>query len=116
MGRAEHGRGRTRWSRTSGPRCARVATSAARGTGETATESGQRVALALLDHAEAAGDDDVLLVVGHGLSLRVAALLLMGLDYSHARLFGGLRNCHWVVLRPGAEHWRMLAYNVSAEA
>ena len=69
-------------------------------------------ALALLDHAEAAGDDEVLLAVGHGLSLRVGALLLMGLDYSHARLFAGLRNCHWVVLEPGGEHWRMLAYNV----
>ena len=86
------------------------------GTGETATQSGQRVALALLDLTEAAGAEDVLLVVGHGLSLRVAAMLLMGLDYSHVRLFGGLRNCHWVVLRPGADHWRMLAYNVSAEA
>ena len=81
-------------------------------TGESATESGRRVALALLDHAEAAGDDEVLLAVGHGLSLRVGALLLMGLDYSHARLFAGLRNCHWVVLEPGGEHWRMLAYNV----
>ena len=46
-------------------------------TGETATESGQRVALAVLEHAEAAPGDEVLLVVGHGLSLRVGALLLM---------------------------------------
>ena len=83
-------------------------------TGESATESGQRVALALLDHAEAATPDDVLLIVGHGLSLRVGALLLMGLDYSHARLFGGLLNCHWAVLRPGDEHWRLQSYNVGA--
>ena len=83
--------------------------------GETATESGRRVALMLLDFVEAARPDDVLLVVGHGLSLRVASLLLMGLDYSHARLFGGLRNCHWAVLQPGAEHWRMLSYNESAD-
>ena len=84
--------------------------------GETATESGQRVALALLDHAEAAAEDEVLLVVGHGLSLRVGALLLMGLDYSHARLFGGLLNCHWAVMRPGGEYWRMLSYNEGAPA
>ncbi|MGC4084739.1 MAG: histidine phosphatase family protein [Vicinamibacterales bacterium] len=83
--------------------------------GETATESGQRVALALLDHAEAAGDDEVLLAVGHGLSLRVGALLLMGLDYSHARLFGGMLNCHWAVLRPSGEYWRMLSYNEGAD-
>jgi broad specificity phosphatase PhoE len=84
-------------------------------TGESATESGQRVALAVLDHAEASADGEVLLVVGHGLSLRVGALLLMGLDYSHARFFGGLVNCHWMVLRPGEDHWRMLSYNVGAD-
>lgn len=82
--------------------------------GETATEAGRRVALALLDHAEAATDDEVLLMVGHGLSLRVGALLLLGLDYSHARLFRGLSNCHWVVLEPGDEHWRLQSYNVGA--
>lgn len=94
--------------------------------GETATESGQRVAGAVAEHAAAAGQDDLLLVVGHGLSLRVAALLLMGLDYSHARLFGGLANCGWVELRPpdgavgwaggSGEHWRMNAYNRIAES
>ena len=83
-------------------------------TGESATQAGQRVALAVLDHAEAAADGEVLLVVGHGLSLRVGALLLMGLDYSHARLFGGLGNCHWMVLRPGEDHYRLLSYNVGA--
>ncbi len=80
--------------------------------GETATEAGQRVALALLDHAEAAADGEVLLAVGHGLSLRVGALLLMGLDYSYARLFRGLRNCHWVVLEPGSERWVLAGYNL----
>jgi probable phosphoglycerate mutase len=80
--------------------------------GETATEAGQRVALALLDHAEDAPDGEVLLAVGHGLSLRVAALLLMGLDYSHARLFRGMGNCHWTVLQPAGDFWRMASYNV----
>ncbi|MCA0297305.1 MAG: histidine phosphatase family protein [Actinobacteria bacterium] len=79
--------------------------------GESATEAGQRVALALLDHAEVAGDDEVVLAVGHGLSLRVGALLLMGLDYSHARSFGGMLNGHWTVLCPGADYWRLLSYN-----
>ena len=82
-------------------------------TGESATEAGKRVALALLDHAEEAGRDEVLVVVGHGLSLRVGALLLMGLDYSHARLFAGLHNCAWIALQPGDEHWRMMSYNAT---
>lgn len=84
-------------------------------TGESATDAGKRVALALLDHAEDAPDGQTLIVVGHGLSLRVAALLLMGLDYSHARLLGGLENGGWIVMRPGPEYWRMLAYNIVAD-
>jgi probable phosphoglycerate mutase len=80
-------------------------------TGETATGAGRRVADALIEHAAAAGEDEVLLAVGHGLTTRVASLLLMGLDYSHARLFQGLGNCHWVVLKPGQPHWRLAAYN-----
>ena len=79
--------------------------------GETATEAGQRVADALVDYATAAGEGEVLGVVGHGLSLGVAAFLLMGLDYSHARRFGGLLNCGWVELQPGDGHWKLRAYN-----
>ena len=80
-------------------------------TGETATAAGRRVADALVERATAAGDDEVLLIVGHGLTTRVASLLLMGLDYSAAWSFHGLGNCHWVVLRPGPANWRMFAYN-----
>jgi len=79
--------------------------------GETATESGRRVASAVVEYAGAAADGEVLVVVGHGLSLGVAAFLLMGLDYSYARLFGGLANCGWIDLEPGDPHWRLRAYN-----
>lgn len=80
-------------------------------TGETATGAGRRVADALLEHAAAGGPDDTLLVVGHGLTTRVAAMLLMGLEYPDVRRFGGLGNCHWAVLRPGTPWWRLVAYN-----
>jgi probable phosphoglycerate mutase len=83
--------------------------------GETATQSGQRVALALLDAVESEPEDALVVLVGHGLSLRVAALLLMGLDYSHARLFGGLVNCGWLELRPAGEHYRLQSYNLVAD-
>ncbi|MDQ7993401.1 MAG: histidine phosphatase family protein [Propionicimonas sp.] len=79
--------------------------------GETATESGERVAAAITEYARAADDGDVLVVVGHGLSLAVASFLLIGLDYSHARRFGGLANCGWIDLEPGDAGWRMRAYN-----
>ncbi|MGC3954272.1 MAG: histidine phosphatase family protein [Propionicimonas sp.] len=84
--------------------------------GETATESGERVARALREHAAAASTEDVLLVIGHGLSLRIAALLLMGLDYSHARLFAGMPNCGWSELEPGEAYWRLRAFNRVAAA
>lgn len=77
--------------------------------GETATEAGRRVADALLEYA--AGDPEVLVVVGHGLSLGVAAFLLMGLDYSSARRFSGLLNCGWIELQPGEHYWKLRAYN-----
>ena len=82
-------------------------------TGETATQAGARMAEALIDHAEAAADGEVVLAVGHGLASRIAALLLIGLDYSHARLFVGLGNCHWLSLRPQEPAWRLISYNES---
>lgn len=84
--------------------------------GETATESGERVAAALREYAAEESPDDVLLAVGHGLSLRVGALLLMGLNYSYARLLGGLANCGWIVMEPGELFWHMRAYNRTAPA
>ena len=72
------------------------------------------MALALLDHAESADDGEVILAVGHGLASRIAALLLIGLDYSHARLFVGLGNCHWLSLRPAEPAWRLVSYNERA--
>ncbi len=83
--------------------------------GESATEAGRRVADAVREYAEASGDDDTLLVVGHGLTVQVASLLLLGLDYSYARLFGGMANCAWNVLTPGPEQWRLRAYNHVAD-
>ncbi|PKQ30748.1 MAG: histidine phosphatase family protein [Actinobacteria bacterium HGW-Actinobacteria-2] len=82
-------------------------------TGETATGAGRRVAAALTEYAENAVDGESVLVVGHGLTTRVASLLLMGLDYGHAWSFEGLGNCHWLVLRPAQPHWRLVTYNRS---
>lgn len=83
--------------------------------GESATEAGERVAVAIREHAASAEDEDTLLVVGHGLTLQVASLLLLGLDYSYAPLFGGMANCAWNVLTPGPTHWRLRAYNHVAD-
>lgn len=80
-------------------------------TGETATGSGRRVADAVAEYAASLTEEDTLVVVGHGLTTRVAAMLLIGLGYPDAHRFGGLGNCHWAVLRPGLPQWRLVAYN-----
>ncbi|MDR0416886.1 MAG: histidine phosphatase family protein, partial [Propionibacteriaceae bacterium] len=79
-------------------------------TGETASESGARAAVALKAYAEAF-DDDLIAVVGHGQSLKLAAFFLMGLDYAASRCFHVQSNCGWMAVAPGRPHWRMLAYN-----
>lgn len=82
-------------------------------TGETASDAAQRVVSAIIDHAQAADDDDVLLVVGHGFTTRLAALSLIGIDQAHIRSFHGIGNCHWTELRPSVPSWRLFAYNCS---
>ncbi|PFG16104.1 putative phosphoglycerate mutase [Propionicimonas paludicola] len=83
-------------------------------TGETATETGNRVAAAIREWAEACDDDETLAIVGHGLALRVATMHLMGLEYVHSRLFAGFGNCHWAVLKPGTDYWRLISFNNAA--
>ena len=83
-------------------------------TGETATETGRRVSAAIAEWAQACDDGETLAVVGHGLALRVAMMNLMDLEYVHSRLFAGFGNCHWAVLKPGPQYWRLLSFNHSA--
>jgi glucosyl-3-phosphoglycerate phosphatase len=83
-------------------------------TGETATETGNRVAAAISEWAQLCGENETLAVVGHGLALRVSMMHLMGLDYFHSRLFAGFGNCHWAVLKPGTEYWRLISFNQAA--
>jgi probable phosphoglycerate mutase len=78
-------------------------------TGETGTEAGARVARALRDFS-IQYDDECLVVVGHGMSLKVGAFELMGLNYRASRLFSTMENAGWMVVLPG-KPWRMRAYN-----
>ncbi len=80
-------------------------------TGETASAAGGRVAAAIIEHAAAAEDDEVLLLVGHGFTTRIACLQLIGLPQAPANTLAGLGNCHWVVMQPGPDRWRLVAYN-----
>lgn len=56
-------------------------------------------------------------IVGHGMSSRVLAASLLGLDQDHAwRLLGGLGNAHWAVLAEHQTGWRLLQWNVGVVA
>lgn len=84
-------------------------------TGETSTEMGQRIAGALRDIAADADDGETVLVVTHGMAARIGSVFFAGGTFAETRLFGGLRNCAWVVLESGRDAvWRIRQYNVQA--
>lgn len=83
-------------------------------TGETLGEVADRMVLALVAITEAAGAGDTVLVVGHGLALRVGMAAFLGIDLHGARRFAGLRNCHWSTLTRVHQEWRIDGYNVGA--
>jgi glucosyl-3-phosphoglycerate phosphatase len=78
-------------------------------TGETSTEAGARVAASLRAIAEW-NPDGVTAVVGHGLSMRMAILNLLGWDMPTGLALSGLWNCSWSVLEL-RDRWRILSYN-----
>lgn len=84
--------------------------------GETATECGQRVRAAIEDLVAGVGAEETVVIVSHGLALRVATLLMLGLDYSWARRFTGLANCGWIELVGDPSGWRLAGYNRIATA
>ena len=84
-------------------------------TGETGAQAGARVAEALLDIAESTPDGQTVVAVGHGFALRVATVLLLGLDFAHHLTLGGLWNASWSVLQPAGESWRLLSWNNIAQ-
>ena len=78
-------------------------------TGETATEAGERVRDAL-DAAAGRHSGETIVVVGHGLALRIGLTFLLGLDFAHSFLFTGLWNCSWSVVEHRG-YWRVNSYN-----
>lgn len=78
-------------------------------TGETAQESGQRVAGVLVELARThAGETTI--VVGHGLALRVGLALFLGFGADASHTLSGLWNCSWTILEQRGR-WRLQSYN-----
>lgn len=85
------------------------------GDSETLSESAKRFAAALDEVADATGEGEVSVVVGHGGSMRVGICAWLGLPQSTWGRFGGFGNCRWAVLHEARpDHWRMADWNAGA--
>ncbi|SER81926.1 probable phosphoglycerate mutase [Propionibacterium cyclohexanicum] len=82
-------------------------------TGETRTEVGRRVGAALREIASAHPGQTVV-IVSHGVSIRMGAAALCGLSYAQAHERGSIKNCSWTILEPRQGRWRIVAWNLSA--
>lgn len=88
-------------------------------TGENLADVAARTAAALAAIVRELLPGETALVVAHGVSGRVAASGLVGLDQALSEsVFGGLGNCHWAELveyeglLPGSRRWRIAGWNL----
>jgi broad specificity phosphatase PhoE len=85
------------------------------GGGETRREASARTAAAIRT-VDAEMDGGILVVAGHGGTLRGALLMLIGLEVTAWASLDALRNAHWAELRHRGDGWALRAYNVGAPA
>jgi broad specificity phosphatase PhoE len=88
-------------------------------TGETRAQVAERAGTALREVASELGPGQTAVVVAHGVSARVAASDLVGLDQDVAdAVFRGLDNCHWIELVEAGKsfsevtRWRISGWNL----
>jgi probable phosphoglycerate mutase len=88
-------------------------------TGETRQDVAARAGAVLREVADGLGAGETALVVAHGVSGRVAASDLVGLDQDVSdRVFRGLDNCHWIELVEAGKsfsataRWRIAGWNL----
>lgn len=84
------------------------------GTGETVAEVAVRARDAADDIVAALPDGGLAVVATHGVTARVLAASLLGLDQTLAwRTLAALRNCHWAELAlMGSGTWRLETWNM----
>lgn len=83
-------------------------------TGETSAECAQRLGAALRDIG-AAHPGETVVVVTHGLAIRLGIAYMVGWDYSTAMGLAGVSNCSWSMLEDDMSGWRLARYNVPAD-
>ncbi len=84
--------------------------------GESTQVVADRIAGALSRIAESVDPGQLAVLVGHGAALRLGMERILGLSPETAPTLGGLVNCSWSVLELRDGHWRLMEYNVVAQA
>lgn len=82
---------------------------------ESVITMAERMAQAILEHADLLGKDETLVVVSHGSALSRATVKLLGMDPEESAWLRGLDNCSWTVLVAGRNTpWRLAGHNQNA--
>ncbi|PIF02480.1 MAG: hypothetical protein CR979_01360 [Propionibacterium sp.] len=81
-------------------------------TGETEVEVADRVSAALTEILQA-NQGKRIVVVSHGLAIRVGLNKMLGLPSSAAAKILTMQNCHYAAIRKTQEHLQLVAYNFS---
>jgi glucosyl-3-phosphoglycerate phosphatase len=84
--------------------------------GESTQVVADRIAGALGRIAETLDPGQLAVVVGHGAALRLGMERVLGLSPETEPTLGGLVNCSWSVLGLRDSRWRLMEYNVVAQA
>jgi glucosyl-3-phosphoglycerate phosphatase len=80
---------------------------------ENDTEVAERVVAALHEAADALGEHETGIVVGHGASLRTGMLAFFGIS-EKSEIIAGMANCAWAVLERHRDRgWQIMDYNAS---
>lgn len=82
--------------------------------GEPTPVVADRVAAAYARIADDMEPGQLVVVVGHGASLRLGMERILGISVEGLPTLGGLVNCSWSVLECRNDHWRLNEYNVTA--
>ena len=85
-----------------------------RGDGETYAEVAERVSAAIEQVIANLGAGETVVLVSHGVAIRVGVCRFLGIPPERWHAFGGLSNCAWVVLEEARLGWRMTEWNAGS--
>ena len=85
-----------------------------RGGGETYAEVAERVSAAIERVIAKLGAGETVVLVSHGVAIRVGVCRFLAIPADRWHAFGGLSNCAWVVLEEARLGWRMTEWNAGS--